>query len=140
MIIGVGSLLSSNDDYILSIIILWLSSAVALLIAVYHISLNWYPQNSASSCFNGNKSVWVTVHVLFAIALVFSVIWAGQFYESSGTLRSMSGILLIILGLTLITIASYCKISGFACFTVPFWCCFSYLLIWLGLTLYTIIE
>src|SRR5436190_7994445 len=80
IIIGVTSLIVSTDPYILSIIILWILSNIALLITIYHASLNWYPeklyysQNSLNtcavsqacdSCFSGNNLIWILINIIF---------------------------------------------------------------------------
>jgi len=149
IIIGVTSLIVSNDPYILSIIILWILSNIALLITIYHASLNWYPEKLlycksdsqiCETCFSGNKLIWILINVIFLVLLILAILCAGQFSDANPTiLKSVSGIFILIGGLSLITIASHCKISGFSCFIIPFWSCVSYLIIWWGLTIYTII-
>lgn len=161
IIIGVGAILTSDDPYVIVISILWLLSNVALMILVYHASINWSPLNSDqqmqicfvdsdSGCFDANNRVWLFINVLFIVLLIISTLWAGELQnQDSGPLRTMSGILILLGGLVLCGLASGTLNDGETLFgrtftdhvyILPFWIAVAYLLIWFGLTLYVVLT
>lgn len=147
-IIGVGSILGSNDPHIIIISILWLLSNVALLILIYHASINWGPVDpnnknlqicfvdNNSKCFDANNRVWLFVNILFIVLIIISTLWAGELRNTNGgPLRGMSGVFILLGGLILCRLA-----SGPHIYIIPFWVAIGYLLIWFGLTLYVVIN
>lgn len=158
IIIGVGAILGSDDSNMIIIAILWLLTNVALMILVYHASVNWGPVDpdgnmqvcvvdSNSGCFESNNRVWLFVNILFIVLLIISTLWAGELgNKDAGPLRTMSGILILLGGLILCGLASglisvaLTQKSFYNINIVPFWVAVGYLLIWFGLTLYVVIS
>lgn len=151
IIIGVGCILSSNNEYMIVIAILWLLSNVALMILVYHASINWAPIDPESNmqicvadvnsgCFDANNRVWLLVNILFIFLLIIATLWAGELNnQDSGPLRTMSGILILLGGLVLCTLANGKSFTQNVYIT-PFWVAIVYLMIWFGLTLYVVLT
>lgn len=159
IIIGVGSILTSSDPYMITISILWLLSNVALMIIVYHASIKWGPTNpddnsqicfvdNNSGCFDAGNRVWLFINVLFIVLLIISTLWAGELRnQDGGPLRTMSGILILLGGLALVGLSSkrldteYSMFNTFNTniYNIPFWVTVAYLIIWFGLTLYVVV-
>lgn len=152
IIIGIGSIITSNNDYMLIISILWLLSNVGLMILVYHASIRWGPVDpnsdepqicvvdSNSGCFDAGNRVWLFINILFLALLIISVLWAAELGNTdAGPLRTMSGVLILLGGLLLCSLSSG---SGFMyeVYIAPFWIAVGYLLIWVGLSIYTTIT
>lgn len=158
IIIGVGSILASNDPNVIIISILWLLSNVSLMIIVYHASIKWGPidpennsqicfVDSNAGCFDTGNRIWLFINVLFIALLILSILWAGELRnQDGGPLRTMSGILILLGGLILSALASgrlnteYFDIFSANIYNIPFWIAVSYLIIWFGLTLYVVIS
>lgn len=142
IIIGISSLIMSEDKHVLLIILIWILSNIALLITIYHISLNWYPENKGCSCFKGNKYVFCLIYFIFVSLLILGILWASKFHDinGGGNWRSLSGIFIIMGGLALLSLSSHCNVSGFTGFIIPFWSCVCFLVIWVGLTIYTLLQ
>lgn len=149
IIIGVGAILSSNDPYMIVIAIFWLLSNVALMILVYHASVNCMDPEIDHQCYTvgTNSRVWLFINILFIILLIISTLWAGELRnQDSGPLRTMSGVLILLGGLILCGLASGVLIAGNDCFALsrtfiaPFWVAIGYILIWFGLTLYVVLT
>lgn len=150
IILGMGYILMSNDPYMIIIAIAWLLSNIALVIVVYHASVNWGPVNATnnsqicvidpdSGCFEPNNRIWLFINIIFVILLIFSVLWAGELRNEEGSpLKDISGILILLGGLILSGLVSGYR-YWYNLYIVPFWISIAYLLIWLGLTLYVII-
>lgn len=150
VIIGMSTIVISDDPYLIVISILWFLSNVALMILVYHVSINWGPKNPSnneqicvvdtnSQCFDENNRTWLLVNLLFIILLIFSVLWAGELRNTDESpLRTISGIVILLGGLILCALA---KGNNFMyhIYITPFWVAIAYLLIWFGLTLYVVI-
>lgn len=147
IIIGMVAILTSDDPYLIIISILWFLSNIALMILVYHASINCGPRNPInneqicvadinSRCFDENNRMWLFVNLLFIVLLIFSVLWAGELRNTDESpLRTISGILIILGGLILCGLA-----NNFTHYMYIFWVTISYLLIWFGLTLYVVIA
>lgn len=158
IIIGVGSILTSDDPNLIVISILWLLSNVALMIIVYHASIKWGPidpednsqicvVDSNSGCFDAGNRVWLFINVLFIVLLIISILWAGELRnQDGGPLRTMSGIVILLGGLILAALASsrldteYFNTFSTNIYNMPFWIAVAYLIIWFGLTLYVVIS
>lgn len=137
------SILSSGDPNLILISILWLLSNVALMIVTYHTSIRWGPidpdDNSQicfvdnnSGCFDAGNRVWLFINVIFITLLIISTVWAGELRnQDGGQLKTTSGILILLGGLLL------CRFNDDV-YSIPFWFAIAYLMIWFGLTLYTI--
>lgn len=163
IIIGVGAILGSDDPHMIVIAVFWLLSSVALMIVVYHTSINWGPVNpesdtqicvidANSGCFDAINRVWLFINVLFIVLLILATLWAGELGNQDGSpLRSMSGVLILLGGLIL------CGLAGgrlnaednhvifdhkfvHDIHIIPFWVAVGYLIIWFGLTLYVVIT
>ncbi len=145
IIIGMSAILTSDNPYLIIISILWFLSNVALMILIYHLSIDWGPKNSTnneqicvadinSPCFNRNNRTWLLINILFIVILIFSVLWAGELRNNDDSpLRTISGILILLGGLIL------CGLTIENVYMFPFLVAISYLLIWFGLTLYVTI-
>lgn len=158
IIIGVGSILTSDDPNFIIVSILWLLSTVALMIIVYHASIKWGPidpednsqicvVDSNSGCFDAGNRVWLFINVLFIVLLIISILWAGELRnQDGGPLRTMSGIVILLGGLILAALASsrldteYFNTFSTNIYNMPFWIAVAYLIIWFGLTLYVVIS
>ena len=162
IIIGIGSILGSGNPYMIIISILWLLGNVALLILVYHASIKWapigindeYPQicvvDVNSGCFEANNRVWLFINILFLILLIISALWAGELGNADGgPLRKMSGILILLGGLVLLSLNRQSHFKDDESiyntiyddiYTIPFWIGILYIVIWFGLTFYVIIN
>lgn len=149
IIIGVGSIIRSNDPYMLWISILWLLSSVALMILAYHASVQWGPQDfetqicvidSDSGCFDANNRVWLFINILFVVLLIISVLWAAELGNTdAGPLKTMSGVLILLGGLLLCSLVTNHNFT-YNVYITPFWVAVVYLLIWLGLTMYVVLS
>lgn len=152
IIIGVGSIIRSNDPYMLLLSVLWLLSNVALLILTYHASVQWAPRDpddddipicvidNNSGCFDAGNRVWLFINLLFVILLIISTLWAAELGNTdAGPLRSMSGIMILLGGLLLCKLVSDRNFT-YNVYITPFWIAVVYLLIWFGLTLYVILT
>jgi hypothetical protein len=153
IILGMGYILTSNDSQMIVISILWLLSNVALMIVVYHASINWGPvdpNNNTqicvvdpnSGCFEPDNRVWLFINIIFIALLILSVLWAGELRNDEGSpLRTMSGILILLGGLLLCELANgYKFVSNIYTNLYEFWLAVAYILIWFGLTLYIVIT
>lgn len=147
IIIGIGSIIVSNDPYMILLSIIWLLANVILMILVYHASTEWGPDDSTicvvdsgSKCFEANNRVWLFINVLFIAMLIISVLWAAELGNpDSGPLRTMSGILLLLGGLLLCKLVDR-KSAGEYLYINPFWTAVVYLVLWFGLTLYVVLS
>jgi len=147
IIIGVGSILSSSDPYLIIISIFWLLSNIFLMILVYHASVNWGPSHTllstdstSSKFFHPDTLVWIFVNVSFIVLLILSILWAAELRNrDNGPLRTMSGVLILLGGLILCALAYERNYSNHQYIT-PFWFSVAYLIIWFGLTLYAAIT
>lgn len=148
IIIGVGAILSSNDPNMIIISIIWLLSNVVLMILVYHASVRWGPVDPTnednqicfvddnSGCFDASNRVWLFINILFIAMLIISTLWAGELGNvDGGPLRTMSGVLMILGGLLLCSLAGGRQFMN-DIYVIPFWIAVGYLIIWFGLTLY----
>lgn len=159
IILGMSSILISNDSYLIIISILWLLSNVALMILIYHASIRWGPLDSQicvidanSRCFDPDNRIWLFVNILFIALLIISLLWAGELGNKNGELlRSMSGILILLGGLLLCALiinkSSDCLVtdghihsSTAFIYDIPFWVSVTYLIIWYSLTLYVVLT
>jgi hypothetical protein len=151
VIIGVGSILASDDPYLIIISIAWLLSSAALLVIVYHTSINWGPTyntdntpicviDSNSGCFNPSNRVWLFINVLFVVLLVLSTLWACELSNTdASTLQGMSGVLVILGGLMLAGLLNS-HVTTTNVYIAPFPIAVAYLVIWFGMTLYVVIR
>ena len=152
IIIGVGSIITSNDPYMLVLMIFWLLSSVGLMILAYHASVKWGPKDESqdeilvcvidvnSGCFDADNRVWLFVNLLFIALLIVSVLWAAELGNSdAGPLKQMSGILVILGGLLLCGLSSGSRFMNHD-YIRPFWVAVGYILIWFGLTLYVVLT
>jgi hypothetical protein len=144
LIIGVGSILMSNDPNFIILSVMWLLGNIALMIIVYHTSIKWGPPDSQicfiddnSGCFDSGNRVWLFVNFLFIALLIISILWAGEL-GNSGSLNNMSGILILLGGLMLFQLLNHKSKTNYL--NISFWICIFYLVIWFGLTLYSIIN
>lgn len=142
IIIGMTFILSSTVSYMIPISILWLLSNVFLMIIFYHASIRWQPGSydicvldSNSECFNPSNRIWLFVHFLFILLLIFAVLWAGELGNTNASLiKSLSGIFILLGGLLLF------KFSSVSQFTLPFYISIFYLLIWFILSFYVTVT
>lgn len=142
IVIGVSSIITSTNSYVFAIVILWTLTNIALLIIVYHASII----SVKADCCNSNNWSWLLINALFIIMLVISTLWASELNNpDSSTLRSMSGILLILGGLLLYAIIQsqienkYVDIIKYGSM-ISLWACVIYLLIWFCLTMYVLMP
>ena len=167
IIVGISSIISSSEPYMLVISILWLLSNVTLMIIIYHASITWapinpYDENSVvcvvdmnSGCFDVSNRVWLFINVLFIILLILAILWAGELGNTdAGPLRTMSGVLILLGGLILSALCLGQTVSPLGYdvrsrsqwanykprYNIPFWVSVAYLVIWFGLTLYVILT
>lgn len=146
IIIGVGLILASTDPNRLVVAILWLLGNIALLILVYHSSINWGPDgqicviDSNSGCFDADNRVWLFVNILFIVLLIFGVLWAAEFNnKDSGPLLTISGVIIILGGLLFAGLATGWQFLNNP-HIIPFWVAVVFLIIWFALTLYVAIT
>lgn len=143
IIIGLRLIISSNDPYMLVISFFWLIGNLSLLIITYHASIIWGPtdENNGlicvadqnSKCFEPTNRTWLLINIVFVLLLIISVLWAGELSNTdAGPLKSISGVLILLGGLILCT---YSKSN-----VIPFSFSVGYLLIWLSLTFYIILQ
>lgn len=155
VIIGSTAILSSDDPHLIIVVIFWILANVALLILVYHASINWGPGDpclnkqicvidSNSGCFNANNRVWLFVNIIFVILLVLSILWAGELHnQNTSPLRTMSGVLILLGALVLCGLAStdFTDTSFmYQVYNKAFWVAVAYIMIWFGLTLYVVLN
>lgn len=127
LIIGSELIVTSNDENLISITILWIVSNLALLIIVYYAHEYYYQQNT----------YWIFINALFIALLVVSTIWAGELgNNNAGPLRVMSGILILLGGLILYSLSN----NEYDSYTIPYWISIGYLLLWSGFTLYVTLN
>jgi hypothetical protein len=132
--------------------VLWLLSNVSLMILAYHASISWAPRTSDeeniqicvidadSGCFDPANRVWLFINVLFVILLVISVLWAAELENpDAGPIRTMSGIMILLGGLLLCKLINDNRFN-YDVYITPLWVAILYLLIWLGLTIYTVLS
>ena len=135
-ILGVGYIITSIDDHMLIIMVLWLLSIVLLLIIVYHASIYWSPGpvcvvDGNSQCFEPSNRIWLLINIGFVVLLILSTLWAAELSNlDAGPLRPLSGVLILLGGLVL------CSLSTYLTADIPFWSCVAYLFIWFGLAMY----
>lgn len=152
IVIGISSIVVSNNSALIAISIFWLLSSIALMIIVYQASIRWGPKDpfseysqiciidTNSGCFDAGNRVWLFINLLFLALLIISVLWAAELGNSeAGPLRSMSGVLILLGGLLMARLAITGNIYFDVC-TIHFWIAVSYILIWFGLTLYVILA
>lgn len=143
-VIGTSLILSSNDPYMIIILIGWILANVALMIITYHASLAWAPIDhndsvicvidSNAHCFDVDNRLWLFINMLFILLLIISTLWAAELSNGdAGPLRSMSGVLMLLGGLVMYHLSGL-SLSGPD--STPFWMAVGYLLIWFALTLY----
>lgn len=148
IILGVESIVIDSDPCTVMISILWLLSNLALMIVVYHASIEWGPIGDAglqvcvvdsnSGCFEADNRVWLFINILFILLLIISVLWAGELSNpDAGPLRTMSGILILLGGLILCSLIAG-KQFWYNNYTLAFWVAVSYIVIWFALTIYTV--
>lgn len=146
-ILGIGYIITTLDSYMLIIAILWLLSIVLLLIIVYHGSIYWSPGapdsptcviDRNSRCFEPSNRTWLIINLLFVVLLILSTLWAAELSDpDAGTMRALSGILILIGGLTLCGLSTN---HSYLEATIPFWSSVAYLFIWFGLTMYIVLS
>lgn len=156
VIIGISCLLQislqmgANWD-LAFVILFWLGGNIALLLAIYEISISWgekqnihdlpiplcIREDDNSPCFQASNKIWVAVNILFLIILVLSVLWAAELQntvnltEQESLVLSNSAIFLIICGILLIAL-SRTKLA--------FQISLIFISIWVGLGFYTIYK
>jgi len=156
IIIGISSILSSNDPHMIIIAILWLLSNIILLIIVYHASIKWSPcdpndvntlicvVDNNSGCFNSDNRTWLFINVIFVALLIIAILWAAELGNpDSGALRTLSGVLILLGGLILLRVIigkNYLTQTNDSFYTLPLWMCVSYMVIWVGFTLYVTLH
>ena len=145
VILGIGFIISSNDPHMLLIAILWLLSAVLLLIIVYHGSIYWAPGNidnlicvadNDSPCFEPSNRTWLIINLLFVVLFIIGTIWAAEFTNLNES-SIFSGVFILLGGLLL------CALStdyNYMTAEIPFWSAVAYLLIWFGLIMYVVLS
>jgi len=170
-ILGVTTIVSSNNPYIALLTIVWLLGSVALLIIIYHASLycteigcnQSFPvlinpetlANPETYITYGNKSVneegigyyrrptsgtWIMINVLFVAILVLATLWGAELGNTDGGIwRSMSAILVLLGGVLLTGLLNGHGIMANVLFA-PFWVAIVFLLIWLGISIYSVIS
>lgn len=151
LVIGISSILSSNDPNMIIIAILWLLSNIILLIIVYHAAVQWGPCNdnnilvcvvdNDSGCFESDNRIWLFINVVFISLLIISILWAAELGNpDAGALRSLSGILMLIGGLILVRFTIGRNYIDDSLYTLPFWMCVIFMIIWVIFTLYVILN
>lgn len=148
IIIGVHFIVISNNPHMIIISILWLLSAILLMILVYHSSLIWGPDDPdciyPNICFTDQNSgffdskyrMWLLTNLLFILILSFSVLWTSEISnQDSQILKTFSGLFIILGG---IVIHSLC--AGYNFHLGTFWVGLCFFLIWLIFTFYSAIS
>lgn len=96
--------------------------------------------DSNSGCFDRGNRVWLFINVLFVVLLVISVLWAAELENpDAGPIRTMSGIIILLGGLLLFKLINDSRFK-YEVYITPIWISILYLLIWLGLTIYTVLS
>lgn len=147
VVIGIGSIIGSADIYTIGISLLWLISNIALMIVIYHTAMDWAPIDPATDsvmcvadpgCMKSSNRIWIMINILFIVLLLLSTLWAAELYNvDAGVLQNLSGIFILIGGILLCGLTMKCT-NQLRC-ALSFWSAVAYLLIWFGLTLYTIL-
>lgn len=168
IIIGLSLIFVSNNPYVTSISILWLLSNILLMVVVYDISVKWAPVDvnnpqsqicfvdNNSRCFDSDNRVWLFINVIFIVLLILSTLWASELcnaYSNSNStnnvnnnnqtlkpMRTVSGILIILGGLILTGYIDPLNFYHPYLYSVVFWFAIIYIVIWVGLTLYVVIN
>ena len=121
-IIGVYLILSQTLTRAVPILIIWLLINVSLLVMVYSaININW-----------GRSPIRTCINVLFTILLILSLIFIDRLNESDISIVSLAGVLTLLAGLVMIKMISVDCVSMVAGVV--------YLILWLGLILYTLVH
>ncbi len=143
IIIGVSLIVASNDPHYILLTVLWVISIIALMIVVYYASIDCcYNKNlcfvdADVSCLQPNNYMWIFVNILFLALLILSCLWAGELNNAdSGSLRYMSGILILIGGLILTCHGLTPSPSNI----IPFLIAIGYIILWFGMTLYVVLK
>lgn len=146
VIIGISSILSSANAYLVFISLVWLITNVCLMVLVYITSINWWKNENSqvcppvtsitdpsSGCFKENNRIWLYINILFFLLLLASTIWASEINNTSDSLvKPICGILILLGGLLL------ANLTNFYVDTIiqPFWLAVTYLLLWTGLNIF----
>jgi hypothetical protein len=151
IVIGMCSIISSNDPNRIFISMGWLFANILLMILVYHASIEWGPNDPRakyaqicffdknSNCWAPANRTWLFINLIYVVLLIMAILWAGELNNTDGSpLRTMSGVITLLGGIILCNLIQ-CKGTGstyYNNYIIPFWIGVVYLVIWFALTLY----
>ena len=123
IILGVGLIISSNDQNLISINILWLISMLALMINAYYI-------------YNNNDNYFkIFIIIIFISLLIISLLWTGELWnKNDNQLLIIFSVLILLGGFILFGL----RTEGSDINTISYWTSLIFVTIWLCLILYII--